>query len=113
VITRISLGLVCILLSNSPAWAARAASVDTEGAELHQFSDKASLVLIKLHKGTRLVASNVPTLGFHHVRLRSSLVGWVAAKDLVLQPILMSPVSGSSMPASSSELPDLPPPTAP
>jgi hypothetical protein len=80
------LGLLSGLSGSPPAAAARAGSVSREGAELFQFPDQSSIAMIHLHKDTRLVASNVPVRGFHRVRLKSSLVGWVAAKDLILQP---------------------------
>jgi hypothetical protein len=106
--------MLLVLFSSATALAARAGTVDIEGAELYQFADKNSVVLIKLHKGTRLVASNVATLGFHKVRLRSSLVGWVSEKALVLQPVIISTGATSSekAPVEAVELPELPPPTA-
>jgi hypothetical protein len=112
------LSVFCVLLISTPALAARAGTVDVEGAELHQFADRASVVLIKLHKGTRLVASNVETLGFHKVRLRTSLVGWVFAKSLVLQPVLPAAVTipgndtAKEVPPAG-DLQDIPPPSAP
>ena len=120
----ILLSMILVLLSSSPAMAARAGSVDVEGTELRQFPDKTAIVLIRLHKGTRLVASNVATLGFHRVRLRSTLVGWVSARALILQP-MMSTSAGPSLIGgeSSTKTPLLPqvtepldlasPPTAP
>jgi hypothetical protein len=101
--------LFCIVFSSSPANAARGGTVDIEGTPLYQAvkaENKGSIELIKLHKGTRLVASNSPTLGFHHVRLWSSLVGWVSAKALVLQPLL-SPLS---LPSNDNVKPALPVP---
>jgi hypothetical protein len=89
------LSILNLILSIQPVYAARAGTVDLEGAVVFQFPDQKSPVLIKLHKGTRLVASNQPTLGFHKVRLRSSLVGWVIAKSLVLQPMLPAPTAAS------------------
>jgi len=122
----ILMGAIFLWLSSSPAMAARAGTVDVELAELRQFPDKISVVLATLHKGTRLVASNIPTLGFHRVRLRNSLVGWVSAEALVLQPVL-SPAALPTLPAQSPPPPSppqsppptpvkletLPPPTAP
>ncbi|MEO5968886.1 MAG: hypothetical protein ABIQ95_03080 [Bdellovibrionia bacterium] len=107
--------MLLILLCSSSALAARAGTVDVEGTELYQFADKKSVVLIKLHKGTRLTASNVATLGFHKVRLQSTLVGWVSEKALVLQPVIFStgPLNSEKAPSGVVESPELPPPTAP
>ncbi|MFZ9594700.1 MAG: hypothetical protein ACO3A2_01330 [Bdellovibrionia bacterium] len=83
----IFIGIFCFFLSPSPAHAARSGVVEAQETTVYLYPDKRSAQVIKLHKDTPLVASNFPTLGFHKVRLRSLLVGWVDATHLSLQSI--------------------------
>ncbi len=49
--------------------------------------------LQKVPKGTRVAASNMPTEGFHKIRLWDGTVGWVAADGLTMKEFDRSPES--------------------
>jgi hypothetical protein len=81
------MGMPLFWMQSHAAYAARAGVVSVPETTVYLYPDKRSAQVIKLHQETPVVASNFPTLGFHKVRLRSLLVGWVDATHLTLQSI--------------------------
>ncbi len=70
----------------SSSFAARLATVGEDGASLYETPNQGSALVQKLLPKTELVASNLPTHGFHKVRTTAGVIGWVQADQLILQP---------------------------
>ena len=75
-----------VLISGTPALAARQATVDTDNVELREGPGPKYKVIEKLSLGTPVAASNQTIEGYYKIRTSNGTIGFVLADALVLQP---------------------------
>ena len=73
------------ILASSSAFSAKWADVVSSGADLFDGPRKGHNSIKKLPPGTPVQASNLPIEGYHKVRLKDGMLGWIKMEDLMIK----------------------------